>query len=125
MDGYTLQNMLLTFMCVNLRACVTLVIRKIPFFKKSLCYFWYTTAWMINYECHPVTGLVLFCAGTCMSWPGGDFWMRIKLPGWFIWNNIGQGTQWWLITITRCHSINLHRRHDFLYNIMIWQGKIK
>lgn len=32
MDGYTLQNMLLTFMCVNLRACVTLVIRKIPSF---------------------------------------------------------------------------------------------
>lgn len=32
MDGYTLQNMLLTFMCVNLRACVTLVIRKIPCF---------------------------------------------------------------------------------------------
>lgn len=32
MDGYTLQNMLLTLMCVNLCACVTLVIRKIPSF---------------------------------------------------------------------------------------------
>lgn len=82
MDGYTLQNMLLTFMCVNLRACVTLVIRKIPFFlKKSLCYFWYTTAWMINYECHPLTGSGFFLRRYMYVMTGREFLNENKITG--------------------------------------------